>query len=61
MPFILSAARADEEYAMRAAVEAAENRRPEIAALRARTEEWLRTGTVRADDAGAVEEANPDR
>lgn len=59
MPFILSAARADEEYAMRAALEAAENRKPEIAALRARTEEWLRTGTVRADD--AVEEVNPDR
>ena len=60
MPFILSAARADEDYAMRAALEAAELRRPEIAALRARTEEWLRTGTVQAVD-GAVEEVNPDR
>ena len=60
MPFILSAARADEDYAMRAALEAAELRRPEIAALRARTEEWLRTGTVPAVD-GAVEEVNPDR
>ena len=60
MPFILSAARADEDYAMRAALEAAENRGPEIAALRARTEQWLRTGTVRAVD-GAVEEVNPDR
>ncbi len=60
MPFILSAARADEDYAMRAALEAAENRIPEIAALRTRTEEWLRTGTVRAVD-GAVEAVNPDR
>ena len=61
MPFILSAARADEEYAMRAALEAAELRKPEIAALKARTEEWQRTGTVRASDAGAAEAANPDR
>ena len=60
MPFILSAARADEDYAMRAALEAAELRRPEIAALRARTEEWLRTGMVQAVD-GAVEAVNPDR
>ena len=60
MPFILSAARADEDYAMRAAQEAAELRKPEIAALRERTEEWLRTGTVRAQDA-PVEEVNPDR
>ena len=60
MPFILSAARADEDYAMRAAQEAAELRKPEIAALRERSEEWLRTGTVRAQDA-PVEEVNPDR
>ena len=60
MPFILSAARADENYAMRAALEAAENRRSAIAALRARTEEWLQTGTVRAIE-DAVEEVNPDR
>lgn len=60
MPFILSAARADEDYAMRAAQEAAELRKPEIAALRARTDEWLRSGTVRAQDA-PVEEVNPDR
>ena len=60
MPFILSAARADEDYAMRAAQEAAELRKPEIAALRERTDEWLRTGTVRAQDA-PVEEVNPDR
>ena len=60
MPFILSAARADEDYAMRAALEAAELRGPEIAALRARTGEWLQTGTVQAVD-GAVEEVNPDR
>ena len=60
MPFILSAARADEDYAMRAAQEAAELRKPEIAALRERTGEWLRSGTVRAPDA-PVEEVNPDR
>ena len=60
MPFILSAARADEDYAMRAALEAAENRKPEIAALRARADEWQRTGTVRAVD-DAAEEVNPDR
>ena len=60
MPFILSAARADEDYAMRAAQEAAELRKPEIAALRARAEEWQRTGTVRASDAPA-EAVNPDR
>ena len=60
MPFILSAARADEEYAMRAAQEAAELRKPEIAALRERTAEWLSTGAVRAPDA-PVEEVNPDR
>ena len=60
MPFILSAARADEDYAMRAAQEAAELRKPEITALRERTDEWLRTGTVRAQDA-PVEEVNPDR
>lgn len=60
MPFILSAARADEDYAMRAAQEAAELRKPEIAALRERTDEWLRSGTVRAPDA-PVEEVNPDR
>ena len=56
----LSAARADEEYAMRAAQEAAELRKPEIAALRERTAEWLGTGAVRAPDA-PVEEVNPDR
>ena len=62
MPNILSAARADEEYAMRAALEAADGRKAELAAMKARTEEWLRTGTVRAaDDADAAEEVNPDR
>ena len=61
MPFILSAARADEDYAMRAALEAAEMRKPELAALKARAEEWQRTGSVRASDAGAAEAANPDR
>ena len=46
MPNILSAARADEEYAMRAAVEAAAERKGELAAMRAQTEEWLKTGKV---------------
>lgn len=60
MPNILSAGRADEEYAMRAAQEAAENRRPQIEAMKARTEEFMRTGTVRAvDDQPA--DVNPDR
>ncbi len=60
MPFILSAGRADEDYAMRAALEAAELREPEIAALKKRTEEWLETGTVAAgsEQPAAV---NPDR
>ena len=61
MPFILSAARADEDYAMRAALEAAELRKSEIAALRARAEQWQQTGTVSAVDSGAAEEVNPDR
>ena len=60
MPFILSAGRADEDYAMRAALEAAELRKPRIAALKARTEEWQRTGTVSAVDAPQPE-VNPDR
>jgi len=60
MPNILSAARADEEYALRAALEAAESRRSQLAAMKARTEEWLRTGRVRA--AGERPAAvNPDR
>ena len=61
MPFILSAARADEDYAMRAAQEAAEMRKSELAALKERADEWQRTGTVRAADSGAAEAANPDR
>ncbi|NIP81811.1 MAG: hypothetical protein GWM90_22365, partial [Gemmatimonadetes bacterium] len=60
MPNILSAGRADEDYAMRAALEAAELRRPQIEAMKARTAEWQRTGTVAAvDDQPA--EVNPDR
>lgn len=60
MPFILSAGRADEDYAMRAALEAAELRESEITALKMRTEEWLKTGTVAAtsEQPAAV---NPDR
>lgn len=60
MPNILSAGRADEDYAMRAALEAAESRKAEIAAMKARTEEWQRTGTVQATGE-APAEVNPDR
>jgi len=60
MPNILSAGRADEDYAMRAALEAAESRRSEIAAMKMRTEEWLKTGTVSAVD-GRPAVVNPDR
>ena len=60
MPNILSAGRADEEYAMRAALEAAESRRSEIAAMKMRTEEWLKIGTVSAVD-GRPAAVNPDR
>ena len=60
MPNILSAARADEDYAMRSAQEADEGRRAQLAAMKARTEEWVRTGQVRA--AGERPAAvNPDR
>lgn len=60
MPFILSAGRADEDYAMRAALEAAELRESEIAALKMRTEEWLKTGTVAASSEQPAT-VNPDR
>lgn len=60
MPNILSAGRADEEYALRAALEAAEGRRAGIAAMKARTEEWQRTGTVSAVEERPAE-VNPDR
>ena len=60
MPNILSAGRADEDYAMRAALEAAESRRAEIAAMKQRTEEWLETGTVSAVGQRPAE-VNPDR
>ncbi len=46
MPNILSAGRADEEYAMRASAEAAAERKGELAAMKAQTEEWLKTGKV---------------
>jgi len=46
---ILSAARVDEDYAMRAAAEAAASRRPQYQAMRRKTEEWLKTGRVSAD------------
>ena len=60
MPNILSAARADEDYAMRAALEAAESRRSQLAAMKERTEEWLRTGTVSAVGQRPAD-VNPDR
>jgi hypothetical protein len=44
MPNILSAARADEKYALRAALEAAAERKGQIAAMKRRTDEWLKTG-----------------
>jgi hypothetical protein len=46
MPFILSAGRADEKYALRAAQEAAAERKKELAGMRAKTDEWLKTGKV---------------
>ena len=46
MPNILSAGRADEAYALRAATEAAAERRPEIQQMKKETEEWLKTGKV---------------
>ena len=45
---------------MRAALEAAESRRAEIAAMKQRTEEWLETGTVSAVGQRPAE-VNPDR
>lgn len=60
MPNILSAGRADEDYAMRAALESAESRRAELAAMKAKTEMWQKTGTV--TPAGQSQPAaNPDR
>jgi hypothetical protein len=44
MPNILSAARADEKYALRASAEAAAERKGQIAAMKRRTDEWLKTG-----------------
>jgi hypothetical protein len=44
MPNILSAGRADEAYALRAALEAAAERKPQLEAMRKRTEEYLKTG-----------------
>ena len=46
MPSILGAGRADEAYALRAALEAAAERKPQLAAMRRKTEEWLKTGKV---------------
>ena len=60
MPNILSAGRADEEYALRAALEAAESRRSQLAAMKERTEEWVRTGRVHAAGERPAE-VNPDR
>lgn len=44
MTNILGAGRADEKYALRAALEAAEERKPQIAAMKKETEEFLKTG-----------------
>jgi hypothetical protein len=44
MTNILAAGRADEKYALRAALEAAADRKPEIAAMKKETEEFLKTG-----------------
>jgi hypothetical protein len=44
MTNIMAAGRADEKYALRAALEAAEERKPQIAALKKETEEFLKTG-----------------
>jgi hypothetical protein len=46
MPYILAAGRADERYALRAALEAAEQRKPQLAAMKKRTEEYVKTGKI---------------
>ena len=43
MPNSLSAARADEEGAMRAAAEEAALRRPQLEEMKRKTEEWMKT------------------
>ena len=60
MPNILAAGRADEAYAMRAAAEAAAERRPQLEAMKRKTDEWLRTGKVSAPITTGGEPA-PDR
>lgn len=50
MPNILSAGRADEGYALRAALEAAAERKPQLAAMKRRTEEFQKTGKISAPD-----------
>ena len=56
MPNILSAGRADERYALRAALEAAAERKPQLAGMKRRTEEFMKTGKISAPEAstGAV-------
>jgi hypothetical protein len=44
MPLILAAGRADEKYALAAALEAAADRKPQIEAMKKQTEEYLKTG-----------------
>ena len=61
MPNILSAARADEEYAMRAAQEAAAGRAKQLAAMRQAAEEWLKTGKASRDRRSPAAEEQPDR
>lgn len=50
MPNILNAGRADEGYALRAALEAAEERKPQLAAMKKRTEEYVKTGKITAPE-----------
>jgi hypothetical protein len=59
MPNILAAGRADEKYALRAALEAAAERKPQLERMKQRTEEFLKTG--KTTPSGPAREANPDR
>jgi hypothetical protein len=60
MPNILSAARADEKYAMDAALEAAAERKPQIERMKKDAEEYAKTGK-RLAPASAGAEQNADR
>jgi hypothetical protein len=60
MPNILSAGRADEKYALDAALEAAAERKPQIERMRKDAEEYAKTGKRLAPAGGGGGE-NPDR